>query len=249
MRPAYVDRETQEPRRPRRSGVIRVAPGTREARDRDRTGGVGAKVSRPNTPLPNVPSIVVDASYLEAPAPGIVTPKPTTSYRVLKAVVAVSAFLCGALIEPSLENLTSFRSSAAPVMLPAIVVQVPSSATQSLVFQASPPSVELLDQQEAERLVRLAHKLRRTGREQHAQRLLAALLEERPGHPRALAAMAQLSLDLGDAPEAVRWARRSVQSLPGSADHWQLLAEALTRAGLHEESLRARTRAAELSRD
>jgi hypothetical protein len=248
MRPAYVDRETQEPRRTRRSGVIRVAPGTREARDRDRTGGVGAKISRPNSPLPDVPSIVVDASYLEAPAPEIVKPKPTTPYRVLKAVVAVSAFLCGALIEPSLENLTSFRSSEAPVMLPAIVVQAPSSATQSLAFQASPPATDRLDQQEAERLVRLAHKLRRTGREQHAQRLLAGLLEERPGHPQALAAMAWLEMERGDSLEAVRWARHGVQSLPGSADHWMLLSQALARADLHEESRLAARRAAELSR-
>ena len=103
-----------------------------------------------------------------------------------------------------------------------------------------------MDQQAAANHVFAAQELRRTGHAEDARLLLTKVLKDRPGYPPALAALAELELDRGQAMRAVRWARLAVRALPRSIENWRLLDRACAAAGLYTESDHAHEQMTEL---
>ncbi len=249
--------ELGEPREARPSGALRVA-----AYDADVPGPddltlrLGFRISRPNAPVPVWPSMLVDSAYLQAVSS---VANRTRARRRSLALAAACSFLCGALALPLTSELV--RRMTAPVTAS---VTAPATATSALTNvgaslrtppmprSASPDSEPphhrtRMDLRDAAAHVHSAQELRSAGRVRDARRLLIDVLDDRSGYPPALAAMAELELEGGQAVAAVRWARFAVRALPGSAENWALLSRACTAAGLHAESTRAQARALLLS--
>ncbi len=213
----------------------------------DRIAPSGSRPSRPNAPPQVLPSIVVDASYLEA-AWSIHTARkrsPAAWRRRMIAVTAVAS-LCGALAGSLVPEETEPESPTVTRM-PVTVTVGAATLTPQAPAPASLDSVpgqgERMTQRAAAALVHRAGALRRVGETASSRDLLTDVLKQRPGYPPAFAAMAGLELQLGHATAGVRWARHAVRALPRSFENWQLLSQAYTFAGLHAESSRAHARA------
>ncbi len=208
--------ELAEPREARPSGAIRMTADAGLPGENDHTLRFGFQISRPNAPVPITPSILVDASYLQAVSS--VVDRIHARRRKL-ALAATCAFLCGALTLPLTAELV--RRMAAPVTAPAYATSVTKNVGTSMrtplvpnsaSSDSEPPRPTRMDQRDAARLVRGAQELRRAGRVRDAWRLLADVLQDRSGYPPGLAAMAELELDRGRAVAGVRWARLAVSA-------------------------------------
>lgn len=239
--------ELAEPREARSSGAIRIATDPDPSGAEDHTLRLGLQLSRPNAPVPRVPSIVVDASYMQAVS---AFTSRIRARRLRLTLVAACAFLCGALALPLTVELA--RRMDTPVTATSTGNHVGVSLLQtpripmSAAPDAEPPRRIRMDQREAGRHVHTAQDLRKAGRLLDARRLLIDVLKDRPGYPPALAAMAELELDRDEAASAARWARLAVRALPRSVENWQLLDRACALAGLDAESARAHERVTEL---
>lgn len=239
--------ELAKPCEARPSGAIRIAPDADAPGADEHTLRLSLGISRRNAPVPVTPSILVDASYMQAVSS--VAARIRARRRSL-TLAAACAFLCGTLSVPLASELV--RRMAAPVSATHVVKNVgASSRTPSMPMSASPeaapPHRTRMDQRDAAKHVHHAQELRKAGRVRDARRLLLEVLKDRPGHPPGLAAMAELELERGQAVVAVRWARFAVRALPRSVENWELLGRACAVAGLHAESARAHARATQLS--
>ena len=235
-----------QPREARPSGAIRIAPDADVPGEDEQTLRLSVPITRANAPVPVVPSILVDAYYLQAVSS--VAARMRARRRNL-TLAAACAFLCGALAVPLATDLV--RRMAAPATATNVAKNVGTSLrTPPMPMSASPdserPHRTRMDQRDAARHVHGAQELRRAGRVQDARRLLADVLKDRSGYPPALAAMAELELDRDQAVLAVRWARLAVRALPSSIESWDLLGRAYTAAGRHTESARAHAHGTEL---
>lgn len=238
--------ELAEPREARSSGAIRIASDAEVPQADGHTLRSGLRLARPNGSVPLVPSILVDASYLQAVSSVV---KRRRARRTILTLAAACAFVCGTLASPLALELVGER--AAPAAATSRVKNVPTSLQtrpipSSAAPLAEPPRRTRINQREAARRVHHAQELQQEGRMLDARRVLTDVLKDRPGYPPGLAAMAELELERDEAASAAHWARLAVRALPRSIENWQLLDRACTRAGLEAESARAHERATEL---
>ncbi len=236
--------ELAKPREARASGAFRVSDADVPGPD-EHTLRLGFRISRPNAPVPVLPSILVDASYAQAVSS--VADRMRGRSRSL-TFAAAGAFLGCALALLTVQTVERVRRTDAPATATTVVKTVGASLRTPLVPMsvspaAEPPHRTLMDQQDAARHVHGAEQLRRAGSVRDARRLLTDVLKDRSGYPPALAAMAELELDSGQAAAAVRWARLAVRALPWSVKNWELLGRACSVAGLNAESAGAYARA------
>ncbi len=230
--------ELAKPREALPSGALRVASPEELRQANDPRSG--HRISRPNAPVRALPSILVDASYLQAVSS--VRARMRARRRIL-ALTAIGAFLCGIVALPLPAELA--RREAAAVSASDVVKNVGASLgvprkPVSAAPDSAPPHRTRMDQSEAARHVHDAQELRRAGQVREAWHLLTEVLRDRPGYPPGLAAMAELKLDCGQAAASLRWARLAVRALPSSVENRKLLSRARAAAGLRAESTHAR---------
>jgi len=225
-----------EPREARPSGATRITPDVHAASHAEQTVWLSLPITRRNAPLAKVPSIVVDASYLQA----VAAERARVNARRSKlALVAVGAFLCGSLSVPlALKLVRPVARLATTTHQAKVGAAPPPSLPVSATPQSEPPqrAVIVMDLRNASRYVRAAEALRQAGRVEEARPVLERVLSARPGHPASLAAMAALELDSGNPALAVHWAQLAVRSLPSSIKYGELLSRASAAASVHAES-------------
>lgn len=272
-------REQETTRLPLRSGVVSITERDERASEGQAAAAAPAQaVTRQNTPLDEVPSIIVDTEQpAQSPVQRANTPVPDVPSIIVddglamntavharprfrrrgrfNAKVAAGWFAGGLLASSLLMSTRDSTPEAAPVPPPLPVaaaepVVAASPATTRAVLQLQPlvAEPEVLTPGAAIRRVDSAMTAMRMNNVRQARHLLTSVLAQRPGHPGALAGMTQLELDAGNLKLATHYARRAVRAQPSSALHWQLLSEAAAGAGLQTESDRAGRRAAALAK-
>jgi hypothetical protein len=202
----------------------------------------GHRISRSNAPVRALPSILVDASYLQDVSTARARMR---ARRRILALTAVGAFLCGVVALPLSDDLT--RREASPLSASDVIENVGASLGAprkpvSAAPDSAPPHGTRMDRSDAAKYVHDAQELRKAGQVREAWHLLTEVLRDRPGYPPGLAAMAELKLDCGQANASVRWARLAVRALPSSAENRKLLRRARAAAGLLAESTHAHSR-------